>query len=227
GSVWKTVLTPFFNVSVFPITPHTIFVIAYPPLPWLGIMLAGFASARLFALPFEKQKKVFFKIGLGALLLFIAIRFINIYGDPVPWSLQKNTLYTFLSFMNVTKYPPSLLFCLVTLGIMFLIFAFTENMNEKVIKIVSVYGKVPLFYFLVHFYLIHITLLVIMFLQGFRWSQLDFASGAFGRPKGVESGLSLGGVYLVWIAIVIVLYKPCQWFGKYKTAHRYWWLRFL
>lgn len=227
GSVWKTVLTPFFNVSVFPITPHTIFLIAYPPLPWLGIMLAGFASARLFALPLEKRKKVFFKIGLGALLLFIAIRFINIYGDPVPWSLQKNTLYTFLSFMNFTKYPPSLLFCLVTLGIMFLIFAFTENMNEKVIKIVSVYGKVPLFYFLVHFYLIHITLLVIMFLQGFRWSQLDFASGAFGRPKGVESGLSLGGVYLVWIAIVIVLYKPCQWFGKYKTAHKYWWLRFL
>jgi uncharacterized membrane protein len=222
----KKILTPFFAPAVFPFL-NKVFIMAYPPLPWLGIMLAGFASGTFFELPGLIRKKLFINIGLIAILLFIVVRFINRYGDPVPWSLQKDQVFTFLSFMNVAKYPPSLVFCLITLGIMFLMLAFSEGINNKLITIVSVYGKVPLFYFLVHFFLIHFIMLGVMFLQGFHGSQLDFASGTFGRPKGLNSGLQLWAIYLIWIVVVAVLYKPCQWFGKYKATHEQGWLKYL
>ncbi len=225
-SLFKKILMPFFAPAAFPFS-NRVFVMAYPPIPWLGIMLVGFASGKLFELPKGKRKKIFLEIGIAALLLFIVVRFINIYGDSVPWSAQKNAVYTFLSFMNVTKYPPSLVFCLITLGTMFLIFAFTENSKKGLNKIVAVYGKVPFFYFLIHFYFIHLLMIGTMFLQGFHWPQLDFASGTFGRPKGVQSGVPLWMVYLVWISVVLVLYKPCVWYGKYKAAHKHWWLKYM
>ncbi len=227
ASVLKAIVMPLFTLNVYALSPHTTFVMAYPPIPWLGIMLVGFASGKFFELADDKRKKLFLQIGLSALALFVIIRFLNIYGDTVQWSSQKNTLYTLLSFMNVTKYPPSLLFCLVTLGIMFLILALAEKLTGPVKRIVSVYGKVPLFYFLVHFYFIHLTLIALMFIQGFNWHQLDFASGTFGRPKGVESGVSLWVIYLIWVSVVLILYKPCVWFGKYKATHKHWWLRYI
>jgi uncharacterized membrane protein len=121
GSLLKTILAPFFNLTVIPLFAGKVFVVGYPPIPWLGIMLVGFASGRFFEKEKSERKKLFVKIGLGSLGLFTLIRFINIYGDPALWSVQKNALFTFLSFMNLTKYPPSLVFCLVTLGILFLL----------------------------------------------------------------------------------------------------------
>lgn len=224
-SAFKRILMPFFSPDAFPFSGK-VFIMAYPPIPWLGIMLVGFASGKMFEYPAFKRKALFIKIGLSALLLFIVVRFINIYGDAVPWSSQKNAVFTFLSFMNVAKYPPSLVFCLITLGIMFLMLAFSEGKKNKFIDIVSVYGKVPLFYFLVHFFLIHFVLLGVLVLQGYG-SQMDFASGSFGRPKGVESGLPLWAVYLIWIGVVVLLYIPCRRFGKYKATHKQWWLRYL
>lgn len=225
-SLLKKILMPFFAPAVFPFS-NKVFIMGYPPIPWLGIMMLGFASGKFFEMPEKKRAKLFTKIGLGALFLFVCIRFLNIYGDSVPWSSQKNDVFTFLSFMNVTKYPPSLSFCLVTLGLMFLILAFAEQIQGKLLSFVSVYGKVPLFYFVVHFFLIHIIMIAIMLMQGFSWSQMDFASGSFGRPKGVESGLSLGIIYLIWIAVVLVLYKPCIWYGKFKASHSNWWLKYI
>jgi uncharacterized membrane protein len=226
SSVILTVLTPFFAPAAFPFANH-VFVMAYPPIPWLGIMLTGFGAGKLFELSESKRKSLFLKIGLGALALFIIIRFINIYGDPAPWSHQRTTVYTFLSFMNITKYPPSLIFCLVTLGVMFLILAIGEQVKNKITDVAFVYGKVPLFYFVVHFYIIHTLLITLLFLQGFHWADMNFASGAFGRPKGVQNGLPLWGVYLVWLAVVTALYRPCVWFGQYKARHKYWWLSYV
>lgn len=227
GSIIEAVLSPLFSLGAFPMLTNKVFVMAYPPVPWLGIMLVGFATGKLFELQPVKRKKLFLKIGWIALLLFVVIRFVNIYGDPAPWSVQKQPVFTFLSFMNVTKYPPSLVFCLVTLGILFLILSLSEGGKGSVINIVSVYGKVPLFYFLVHFLLIHLTLLAVLYLQGFHWSQFEFASGTFGRPKGVQSGLPLWGIYLLWMGVVLVLYKPCVWYGRYKSSHKNWWLKYL
>ena len=175
---------------------------------------------------FDERKKYFLRIGLGALLLFIVIRSINIYGDSAPWSTQKSGFYTFLSFINVTKYPPSLIFCLSTLGIIFLVFYFFEGVENKFTKFVTVYGRVPLFYFLVHFYLLHIIMLVIMFVQGFKLSDLQFGFN-LGRPKAA-SGVELWGIYLIWICVVVVLYPVCKWFCNYKAQHpEKIWLRYL
>ena len=166
-------------------------------------------------------------MGLSSLVLFVIIRFINIYGDPALWTSQKDSVFTFLSFINVTKYPPSLLFCLVTLGIMFLLLSIAEQFQSKIKKVTLVYGRVPLFYFVVHFYVIHILTLILLFAQGFSQSQFEFASGTFGRPKGLESGLPLWSIYLIWIFVVALLYKPSAWFGKYKAQKQHWWLRYI
>ena len=191
---FQKILSAFFLPGAFPLF-KTVFIMAYPPVPWLGIMLVGFASGKFFELPYEQRKKLFIGIGLSALLLFIIIRFANVYGDSVRWSVQKESVFTFLSFINVTKYPPSLLFCLITLGIMFLILAFTETSKNAFIKILSVYVKFLCSIFLFTFFLIHIIMLAVMLLQGFHWSQLDFSSGSFGRPKGVESGCRLVNLF--------------------------------
>lgn len=227
ASMLKAILSPMVSPAGFAITPHTTLVIGYPPVPWAGIMLVGFASGKLFELPGNKRKKMFLKISFAALLFFVMLRFINIYGDPSLWVPQKNPLFTFLSFVNITKYPPSLLFCLITLGIMFLVLAFAENAKSRFANMVSVYGKAPLFYFILHFYIIHIAMIILMFLQGFHWQQLDFASGSFGRPTGAKSGLNLWGIYLVWMTLVLILYKPCAWFGNYKLTHKQWWLKYI
>ncbi|MFC4477442.1 DUF1624 domain-containing protein [Flavobacterium chungangensis] len=226
NSILKTALAPLFSPIVFPFSGRA-FIMGYPPIPWLGIMLIGFATGKFFEWTEEKRKQLFTKIGLTALVLFIIIRFVNIYGDPALWTTQKNVVFTFLSFINVTKYPPSLLFCLATLGIMFLLLAFAEQFTNSIKKVYLVYGKVPLFYFVVHFYVIHFLTLLMLFAQGFSFSQFEFATGTFGRPKGIESGLSLWLIYLIWIFVVVLLYKPCQWFGKYKSEHKYWWLQYI
>lgn len=226
NSVLKTILTPLFGPAVFPFAGKA-FIMGYPPIPWLGIMLVGFATGKFFELAEGQRKKIFLKIGLSALTLFVVIRLVNIYGDPALWATQKDPVFTFLSFMNVTKYPPSLLFCLVTLGIMFLLLAFAEQFHNTVKKVTLVYGKVPLFYFVVHFYVIHILTLFMLLAQGFNWSQLEFASGTFGRPKSVESGFPLWSIYGIWIFVVALLYKPCHWFGKYKAENNHWWLKYI
>lgn len=225
-STIAAVISPLFGPGFFPVGGRT-FLMAYPPIPWLGIMLLGFAAGKYFELHAATRRKILIRTGLVALLLFVALRFINIYGDPIPWSAQKSALYTFLSFMNITKYPPSLLFCLVTLGIMFLVLALSEQVKGRLAGIVITYGKVPLFYFLLHFYLIHLIMFVVLLLQGISWQQMEFASGTFGRPTGIKSGVNLWMVYLIWIMVVAILYKPCLWFGQYKATHDKWWLKYI
>jgi uncharacterized membrane protein len=155
----------------FPLPAGRLLVIAYPILPWLGIMLLGFSAGRVFVWPAEKQKKFFGRAGLAAIGLFIVLRLVNVYGDPARWSGQKNSVYTALSFMNVTKYPPSLLFGLATLGVLCLILAMAAKTTGKpetaVSQVLLVYGRVPLFYFIVHLYLIHGIMLVMVLCQGY------------------------------------------------------------
>jgi uncharacterized membrane protein len=228
GYPWlKTVINFLFNQTAAPLSAGRVFVMAYPPIPWLGIMLVGFASGKLFLNSLQKRKQIWIAAGVAAIALFIGLRLLNIYGDPLPWASQKNAVYTFLSFLNVTKYPPSLQFCLLTLSIMFFKLAGAEGSKSKLMQVASVYGKVPLFYFIIHFFLIHLLMVGLLLLQGFSWNQMDFTSGAFGRPAGVSSGVELWVIYIIWIGVVALLYKPCLWFGAYKSKHTYWWLKYL
>jgi uncharacterized membrane protein len=221
----KLLYSLLFALNVFPFDSDRVLVVAYPILPWLGIMLAGFAAGRIFTLPTPRRKTIFIRSGLAALALFILLRWINRYGDPFPWTAQKNGLFTFLSFLNVNKYPPSLLFTLVTLGILLLVLAAAEGRDNRATRWLLVYGRVPLFYFIVHFYLIHLILILVDLAQGHPWATIDFSTN-FGRPKG--GGLPIGGVYLVWGAVVLTMYPLSRWYGRYKAAHREKkWLRYL
>ena len=225
-SILKSILSPWFNLSVFPLSTKNTLVIAYPPIPWFGIMLAGFASGRLFDLAESVRKKTLLSVGAVSIGLFLLLRLLNLYGDPSVWTSQKNNLFTLLSFLNVSKYPPSLLFCLVTLGIMFIMLATAEKMTTSIGKVLTVYGSVPLFYFILHFLIIHVILIAILFLQGFSWSAFEFATGTFGRPKILPSGIELKYVLLLWVILVPLLYKPCIWFKKYKQQSQRTWVKY-
>ena len=217
--------TLLFSLDAFPLGTNRLLVIAYPVLPWLGMMLAGFATGRLFMLPIEKRKAIFLRLGLVTLALFVLLRGINRYGDPIHWATQKNAVFTFLSFINVNKYPPSLLFTLVTLGILFLILFAAEGRDNRTTRCLLVYGQTPFFYFVFHFYLLHCILVIAVLLQGYHWADLPFGGGQFGRPPG--AGLPLAAVYAIWIAVVVALYPLCKRYGRYKLEHKEnQWLRY-
>lgn len=199
-------------------SPNFLLVIGYPLIPWLGIMFLGFACGRMFQKTSAEQDRLFIRIGLYSLLAFVVLRLVNIYGDPAPWSTQKTGIFTFLSFINVTKYAPSLMFDLLFLGLMFLILAFSTKLPSRIKNILETYGRVPMFYYLLHWFLVRTALFVMVFAQGYHWSELRFGPFQFGRPeKG--GGVSLGGVYLVWIVIVVILYPLCKWYSDYKYRH--------
>jgi uncharacterized membrane protein len=210
----------------FQVTPQLLFLVAYPILPWMGIMLAGFIAGRWFDRPAQERKRLFLNGGLIALGLFIALRFLNAYGDPDPWSVQKDHLFTILSFLNVTKYPPSLLFSLVTLGGLFLVLAFVEQAtapfarrpSNTLSRILQVFGRVPLFYFIVHFYLIHLLVVFVAFVQGYTRTKISFGAFQFGPPVTAGS-LPTWSIYPIWIAVVAVMYPLSRWYGYYKSSH--------
>jgi hypothetical protein len=181
-------------------------------------MLAGFTASRWFEKPGPERKILFLRLGLFTVALFIALRLTNWYGDPSPWSPQKNPVFTLLSFLDVSKYPPSLLFTLMTLGGLFLLLAAAGQRDNRATRILLVYGRVPLFYFLVHFYLIHLIMFAVLFLQGFPPADLQFGPFQYGRPA-TGGGIPIGGVYAIWIGVVIVMYPLCRWYGRYKANH--------
>lgn len=225
--VFKVIWTFLFRLDIMQVTPDFTFGILYPIIPWLGIMLAGYGCGQIFMLEDKQRKKTLFFIGIGLLAFFAILRFTNIYGDQSPWSVQKNAVFTFLSFINVSKYPPSLLYAAVTLGISFLFLALADGVKNGFTRFVSIYGKVPLFYFLLHWYLIHTLMFVMVFLQGFSWNDLPFGPFKFGRPE-TGSGVELPYIYLIWAFVVLSLYPLCIWYSKYKAAHREKkWLRYL
>lgn len=218
GSVLRQVFSFFLIPGAFPLGDGRTFVMGYPPVPWLGIMLAGYAAGRIFENSSTVRRITFLKAGGAGLMMFLFLRFLNIYGDSFPWSAQTSSWYSFLSFINVTKYPPSLDFTLLFLGFMFLLLFALDGVENVWTDRIRVFGNVPLFYFVIHWYLIHPLVFVMVFLQGFSGSDLVFGFN-FGRPRE-GSGVELGAIYLIWIGIVLVLYPLCKWYGGYKSANR-------
>ena len=206
-------------------------LVGYPVIPWIGIMALGYCLGALYTPVFgaEKRKKILLMTGSAAIALFILIRFLNTYGDPSHWSRQQSALYTFLSFIKVTKYPPSLLYTLMTLGPAILFLAFAENIKNPVSKFISVYGRVPMFYYLLHIFIIHIsTLIAAELFTNFSWRVWILKEPLWFTQTLKGYGFSLGIVYLVWLAIVIGVYPLCKWYDRYKQNHKEkWWLSYL
>ncbi len=221
----------FSNFSIYNIDGSHLILIVYAFLPWTGVMLLGYCFGKLFRPEVNPswRKKVLLQLGAGLLGLFILLRFINNYGDPVPWGQHpRGDVFTFLSFTNINKYPPSLDFLCVTIGGGIVMLAFLEGVRNKVADIFRVYGRVPMFYYIVHIYLIHLLVVIGFFAHGFATSKIVTPNSPFlFRPS--EFGYDLGMVYLIWLFVVIVLYPLCKNYDRYKTANakRKWWLSYL
>ncbi len=210
----------FFNYHPFQI------LVLYPVLSWIGVMSAGYCFGELYTkLDAEKRKKLLIIIGSACILLFIIIRATNLYGDAGKWSHQATFVFTVLSFINTTKYPPSLLYILMTLGPAILFLAFAEKTLQKLGSVIATYGKVPLFYFIVHFYIIHLASVLAAIISGY--SINDILKGGPANPlQGF--GFPLWIVYLIWIAVVALMYPLCKQYAKYKFNHpEKWWLSYL
>ncbi|HVK96875.1 MAG TPA: heparan-alpha-glucosaminide N-acetyltransferase domain-containing protein [Flavisolibacter sp.] len=205
---------------------HTV-VIMYPLLPWAGLMMLGFSFGKIYQMFNENERrKALTYMGVSIIALFIILRAINVYGDPEPWSAQKDSLFSFLSFINVHKYPPSLLFMAVTIGPALLFLAWVGDTKTTLGKIITVYGRVPFFYYVIHFFLLHILTTIFFFGKGYTITDgLKAAPFKFTFPPG--DGFSLWVVYAVWLFIVIALYPLCKWFSEYKKTHKQWWLSYL
>ncbi len=209
--------------------PLTI-MMGYPVTPWIGIMLVGYAFGQLYLPTVDsgKRRKTLISLGLGAIALFIIIRFINMYGDPHPWSAQKSPVFTVLSFLNTTKYPPSLFYILMTLGPAMLFLAFAEKPLNRLSEKVVVFGRVPMFYYLLHIYLIHILAVIAAAISGFTWSDMVLTGWVSMNAQLQGYGYSLAFVYVLWIIIIIGVYPLCKWYDGYKQANRSkWWLSYI
>ena len=219
----------FSNFSVYsPFKDHYILIV-YSFLPWTGVMLLGYSFGKLYAPSVDAawRRKKLIQLGAGLLLLFVLLRFSNLYGDPVAWTTQsRGPVYTFLSFLNVNKYPPSLLFLCITIGTGILFLAFIEKVQNRFTAVMNIYGRVPMFYYILHFYIIHILVVIIFYIQGFGNKDIVTPNVPFlFRPQAF--GFNLWGVYAVWAFVVIVLYPLCKKYNAYKSTHQQWWLSYL
>jgi uncharacterized membrane protein len=202
------------------------FFTGYPVLPWIGNILLGYSFGKLYSRDFTLQtrRRWLLVIGISAVVLFFILRSANIYGDARVWSTQRSVSVTIMSFFNVVKYPPSLLYALITLGPAIIFLYFAENIRGRLANAIIHIGRVPMFYYILHIYLIHLLALGAAQVTGFGWQAM--ICDLF--PEVTGYGFSLGVVYLIWIAIVLMLYPLCKWYDKYKTAHKeQWWLSYL
>ena len=204
------------------------FFLNYPVLPWIGIMALGYCAGSLFVIHEKSRKKILMWMGISAIFLFILLRIGNLYGDPHPWSIQGDAVYSFLSFINVTKYPPSLQYALITLGPALLFLSFAEKPLRQIGEKVAVFGRVPMFYYLAHFLLIHSFASIAGVLTGYP-EIVVLNKSIFRTPELQGYGFNLLSVYLIWIGLVLLLYPICKWYDQYKRANleKYPWLSYL
>jgi uncharacterized membrane protein len=211
--------------AVLPITTGHAIGAFYAILPWTGVMLLGYSLGPIFKIEFpaEKRKRFLIAIGSSMILLFIILRVLRGYGDPGVWKPGEHSLF---SFLDTSKYPPSLQSCCMTLGPGLLLLALFEKIKAGWAKVVAIYGRVPFFYYILHIYLLHTLLVVLFFTSGHSTLQIFDPQSIFAfRP--VNFGYSLITVYVIWIFVVSLLYLPSKWFNHYKMTHQEWWLSYL
>jgi uncharacterized membrane protein len=200
-------------------------MIVYPLIPWPGVMAAGYVVGRWVLKPYALRKKYFILSGIALIALFVVLRYMNVYGDLHPWSVQeKGGVYTLLSFLNTTKYPPSLLYLCMTLGPALLVLPYLERLQGKIADFFLAFGKVPFFYYIIHVPFIHLLAIV---MHGFWYS--EWRAWPFDNvdqwPTAYQPSLFL--CYAVWIVVTGILYFCCRWFAHVKRTRQEWWLKYL
>lgn len=197
--------------------------ILYPLVPWIGVMILGFCAGSVFELDAARRRTVLLAAGGAALIAFVALRALNVYGDPHPWTVQPTATLTVLSFFNVYKYPPSLAYLLATLGIGVLLLAAFESLRGKPLEFLRAFGRVPLFVYVLHIVLAHFAAGLLALAMGFGDQVLT--NLFIYPPEGW--GFGLVGVYIAWLAVIAALYPACRWFARVKRTRNDWWLAYL
>lgn len=203
-------------------------LILYPFLPWTGIMLLGYCMGKWFEpqVTSSARQKRLLMLGSGLIVLFVVLRSMNGYGNPIPWVKYENGLDNFLSFLNVQKYPPSLMFSSIIFGIGFLVLALFENIKNRFTDVLNIYGRVPFFYYILHFYFIHILCVIAFYVCGYGAEDIRPANN-FLLFRPTNFGFPLWAVYLIWLFVVAALYPLCRWYNRYKSTHKQWWLSYI
>lgn len=222
--IWSIMHCPSFVLA----TPRYSVFVAYPLIPWIGVTAVGYSLGKVYTWPRDRREAFLLRAGLGLIAAFAVLRSINAYGDPARWTPQKSTLFTALSFLNTSKYPPSLLFLLMTLGPALILLWANDRRTPQLLRPVRVFGKVPMFYYLLHAPIIHLIAVAVCY---FRYGQTHWmfespsiTNFPITRPPGW--GLSLLFVYLIWAGVVLVLYPLCSWFASVKRRRRDAWLSY-
>lgn len=207
------------------ITDDITLSIMYPLIPWIGVMMLGYASGVLFLRERKERNRMLFRIGGIAIAAFVLLRVVNIYGDPHPWVNESGSVGSLISFLNCDKYPPALLFLLMTLGPAVAALPLLGRWRGRVAHALVVFGRVPLFFYILHIYLIHLLAVGAAILTIGEPSTLIGSVKPLELPEGYGFGLPV--VYAVWIGVTLGLYPACLWYGGLKQRHRNPFLRYL
>ncbi|TAG30682.1 MAG: DUF1624 domain-containing protein [Sphingobacteriia bacterium] len=203
----------------------------YSLLPWIAVMSLGYCFGSLYDATFDiqKRKRILNDLGIGSLVLFFILIAINKYGNPVKWTNYGDTTKTIMSIFDVNKYPPSLLYLLITLGGTFLFLANAEKLKGKVVDFFCVFGRVPFFYYILHIFLIHFIAVFAAEFTGFGWEIMVSMPKFVTRIETLKGyGFNLITVYIIWIVVIALLYPLCKKFDAYKQNHKEkWWLSYL
>jgi uncharacterized membrane protein len=216
----------------FPIAgwPSPVFFVQYPLVPWLGVMAVGFAVGTLYERPAAERQRMLVRLGLAATALFLVLRAVNVYGDPSRWAVQKSSALTVISFLNASKYPPSLLYLAMTLGPALVFLAWAERRERgRLGRALVTFGRVPFFFYIGQWYVAHLLALA-LFVAASKPTDVLFNNPVNGQPSKeilAQSGFPLWVTYLAWIAGVLLLYPLCRWFAGVKTRRKEWWLGYL
>ncbi len=203
--LWHVLHAPGFAI------PGTV-IVGYPLIPWSGVMALGFALGGLYRWESAARKRFLIQAGIAGIVGFLILRGLNLYGDPSPWAIQRSTAMTIASFFNTNKYPPSLHYLLMTLGPALILLASLENARGRVVDVISVYGRVPMFYYVLHLFVIHLLASAFALWQG-------GSAGFLGLDLSIYPpwyGTSLFGVYVAWFIVIALLYLPCRWYARFK-----------
>jgi uncharacterized membrane protein len=225
ASLWKILHEPGI---IFPLGyPGPALEVEYPLVPWIGVMGAGYAFGSLYRSSGAERTRVLWRLGGGLTACFLVLRAINRYGDPSPWAAQGTLLMSTLSFLNTSKYPPSLLFLLMTLGPAILFLAAVDGRERSgLARALITYGRVPLFFYLLQWGTAHALAVIASRLAGKPTDYL-FGELAFGPPPPPGYGFGLAAVYVLWAVGVVLLYLPCRWLAGVKARRRDWWLSYV
>jgi uncharacterized membrane protein len=230
GVTWTNPIWTLLHGRTFLLnTPEHVVFVVYPLIPWVGVTAAGYGLGQIYDWDAERRRAFLLRLGLGLTAAFLALRALNVYGDPSRWATQATPLFTVLSFLNTSKYPPSLLFLLMTLGPAMLLLRAFDGRTPRVLEPALVIGKVPLFYYALHFALIHLLAVVVCSMQygsaHWMFESPDMGNYPFTTPPGW--GFSLPGVYLAWAVVVLTMYPLCRWFAALKRRRTDPWLSYL